>query len=291
MPTCEFIDTFPAYLTYWDKVQHQSLEHQIEAWMSQYMSQWPELLEKQVEDYTAQGADWRQIAKRKVFPYLGARLFAMKKAHSNLLERCGPIYSIAQSKLGFESDVIFVIYVGIGCGAGWATLFRGSPAILFGLENIAECGWTDAEAIGGLVAHEFSHLVHYYWRQEYGKPMGSGPWWQLYEEGFAQYCESVILDTRVWHQIIENENWLEWCESHKGWLATEFLRYVDSGESVSPFFGSWLHLDGKSETGYFLGYKLIRKLQEALDLKDIALLDDVENHLRPLLERMAGFGG
>ena len=292
MPTCEFIDTFPAFLVYWDKAQYQCLDDQIEAWASEYMSQWPELLEKQIEDYTAQRLDWRQIAREKVFPYLGARLSALKEARSNLLEICAPIYLRAQDTLGFESDVIFVIYVGIGCGAGWVTPFRCSPAILFGLENIAECGWSDAEAITGLVAHEFGHLVHHHWRREHGKPIGSGPWWQLYEEGFAQYCESVILDTQSWHQASESDDdWLEWCQSHKGWLAKEFLRRVDTAESISAFFGSWLDIEGKSETGYFLGHALVKDLQKSLGLKGVALLDDIEGRLRPMLEKMANVGG
>jgi hypothetical protein len=96
--------------------------------------------------------------------------------------------------------VTFVIYVGIGCGAGWATTFGDSPAVLFGLENIAERGWEDPGTILGLVAHELGHLVHFAWRLRGGKSAGSGPWWQLYEEGFAQECESRILDTGAVHQ-------------------------------------------------------------------------------------------
>jgi hypothetical protein len=290
MPTCEIIDTLPAFRVYWDKVQHQCLDDQIDAWASEYMSQWPELLKKQLEDYTTQGLDWQQIAKEKVFPYFRTRLSAMKEAHSNLLGICAPIYLKAQHVLDFENDVIFVIYVGIGCGAGWATTFRGSPAILFGLENIAECGWSNAEAIIGLVAHEIGHLVHHNLRRAHGKSIGSGPWWQLYEEGFAQYCESVILDTQSWHQASESD-WLEWCQSHKGWLAQEFLHRVDTAEPISAFFGSWVDIKGKSETGYFLGHVLVKYLQEGLGLKGVALLDDIESYLRPTLERMADVGG
>ena len=33
-------------------------------------------------------------------------------------------------------------------------------------------------------------------------------------------------------------------------LTAEFLRTVDAGEPVSPFFGSWLEICGKSQTGY-----------------------------------------
>lgn len=288
--SCEFVDTFPTFLTYWADAQHKPLADQIESWATRYMAQWPELLAKQIEDYSMQNLDWRQIAQEKVFPYLTERLPAMQQAYQNLLELCEPIYSRAQQVLAFDSKAIFVIYVGIGCGAGWATTFRDSPAILFGLESIAECGWSDTAAITGLIAHEVGHLVHRYWREQHGKPIGSGPWWQLYEEGFAQNCESLILGSETWHQASEGE-WLDWCQSNKGWLATEFLRTADAGKPISSFFGSWLDIRGKSETGYFLGYKVITELEKRFSLKEIALLENIEVHLRPVLLQMIERGG
>jgi hypothetical protein len=292
MSTCEFIDTFPVFLTYWTEVQGKPLDDQIEGWAREYMSLWPELLAKQTEDYSSQNLDWRQIAREKVFPYLTERLPAMHQAHQNLLELSEPLYSRAQQVLAFESKAFFVIYVGIGCGAGWVTPFRGSPAILFGLENIAECGWSDPEAITGLVAHEIGHLVHHHWRTQHARSIDSGPWWQLYEEGFAQHCKKLIMDSDTWHQASSDDSgWLDWCQSHKGWLAAEFLKTVDAGKPVSAFFGSWFEISGKSETGYFLGYEAIKELEKRFDLKEIALLENIEVYLRPVLEQMVKHGG
>ena len=285
---CEFVDTFPAFLAYWAKVHDKPLSEQIERWVTEYMALWPELLAKQTEDYSVQNLNWREIAREKVFPYLAERLPAMHQAHQHILASAEPLYSRAQQVLAFESKVILVLYVGIGCGAGWATTFRGSPAILFGLENIAECGWSGPETIAGLVAHEIGHVVHRHWRALHGKSIGSGPWWQLYEEGFAQRCESLILDSDTWHQASggNDDDWVNWCRSHKGWLAAEFIEMVDSDESVSPFFGSWFEIRGRRETGYFLGYEVIKELEKRFDLKEIALLENVEAHLRPILEQM-----
>ena len=111
---CELIDTFPAFLTYWAKVQDTSLDDQIEGWVTNYMASWPELLAKQIEDYSSQNLDWRQIAREKVFPYLTERLPAMQQVRQNLLALCQPIYARAQQVLPFDSKAIFVIYVGIG---------------------------------------------------------------------------------------------------------------------------------------------------------------------------------
>lgn len=284
---CRWIDAFPAFLAWWERARGWPLEEQIEGWATEYMARWPELLAKQVEDYAAQGLDWRQVARERVFPYLAARLPAMRKAYQNLLEVGEPVGCRAQEVLGFEGIVVLVLYGGIGCGAGWATLLDGEPAILLGLENIAECGWSGREAIRGLVAHEMGHQVHQWWRTQDGKPAGRGPWWQLYEEGFAQYCEALLLGAGNWHQANGCEGWLEWCRAHKGWLAAEFLRTVDAGQPVHAFFGSWFEIEGMKETGYFLGYEVVRELARGLDWQAIALLEDVEGHLRPVLARYA----
>ena len=285
----EIVDTFPAFLAYWERVQDAPLDARIETWAADYMSRWPELLEKQLDDYAAQGEDWRQIARERVFPFLGERLAAMREAHENLLQVCAPTYAAARRTLGFESDVAFAIYVGIGCGAGWATRFHGTLAVLFGLETVAECGWSGRRVISGLVAHEIGHLVHEHWRAQHGQVQGSGPWWQLYSEGFAQRCESLILERESWHMRGGNygADWLDWCREHVGWLAAEFLRMVDAGQSVRPFFGSWFEVRGRRQCGYFLGRELVRQLEVSSSLREIALLDSRDARLRRELEKLA----
>ena len=286
---CHVIDTFSEFQRFWAGVQGKPLEAQIGGWASEYMSQWPELLEKQQGDYSSQNEDWRQIAREKVFPFLAERLPAMREAHENLLASFVPVYSKAREVLRFESDVVVVIYVGIGCGAGWVTPFRGLPAILFGLENIAECGWSGTQSITSIVAHEIGHLVHDHWREQSGKPRGSGPWWQLYSEGLAQRCEHLILGKDTWHESvgINEDDWMGWCQDHVDSLATEFLRVVDAGESVRPFFGSWYDIRGRKQCGYYLGHELIRELEAGMSLREIALLDDVEKSFRPILQGIA----
>jgi len=84
------------------------------------------------------------------------------------------------------------------------------------------------------------------------------------------------------------KHWYEWCEQNIGWLAAEFLRRIDQGEDMRPFFGSWFDLRGQKQTGYFLGHELIRTLQKKMSLHEVALLTDIESHLRPLLIQLAG---
>src|SRR5512139_2993205 len=177
MSHLEVIDTFPAFQSFWADAQGKSLEEQIDLWEAGYMCGWPELLELQVQDYTEQSLDWKQIAKEKVFPFLQERLPAMQEARSNLLRVSADLYSKAEQILNFNASTYFVIYVGIGCGAGWVTPYQTKCSILFGLENIAECGWSDSESITGVVAHEIGHLAHFVLRAQDNKLPGSGPWW------------------------------------------------------------------------------------------------------------------
>ncbi|MBN2006868.1 MAG: hypothetical protein JXA21_26175 [Anaerolineae bacterium] len=283
----ELLDTFPAFEAFWKASQYAPLDVQIARWAGEYLAPWPELLDKQVADYAESDLDWRQVAAERVFPNMAKRLPAMCEARRNLSELCIPVYARAQKALDFDSPAVFVLYVGLECGAGWVTTFHDTPAILFGLEAIAECGWSDANLISGLVAHEIGHLAHHYWRAQHEKPLGDGPWWQLYEEGFAQRCDCLIMETHIPHEARADGEWLPWCRAHRAWLAARFLETIDASEPVMPFFGSWFEIEGKRQTGYFLGGEAIQELEKHFGLKEIALLDDVETWLRPILEQWA----
>jgi hypothetical protein len=102
----------------------------------------------------------------------------------------------------------------------------------------------------------------------------------------------VILGKATWHMRsgYNDADWLDWCQSHMPWLSAEFLRRVDGGEPVRPFFGSWFELRGRKQCGYFLGTQLIKELEERMDLREIALLDDWGTQFRNLLERRTPLG-
>lgn len=287
-PHLQIIDIFPEFLSFWQQVHSLSFTEQIERWDTVYMQPWPELRQKQIACYADEGDDWLSMAREHVFPFLSERSASMHVAHENLLGICADVYGRCQQTLHFDSDLNVVIYVGIGCGAGWATTYEGKRAILFGLENIAEEGWQAREALTGLMAHEVGHLAHFQWRQEAGAANEEGPWWQLYTEGFAQWCEHLVQGQPSWHmQLDKKGQWQRWCRSNLGWLAAEFLRCADKGESLRPFFGSWYDLQGYKQTGYFLGHELIKVMCQQLNLREIALLENVADQLRPLLTEIA----
>jgi len=284
----DIIDTLPAFMTYWTKARELDTEQRIDLWASEYLSPWPDLLAIQVEDYRSQGVDWRTIARTHIFPQLDSRLRSMLTARDHILEALPTVVEQVGSRYGALEELLCVIHVGLGCGAGWARTFRECPAVLFGLENIAECGWLSVEALRGLIAHEMGHLLLDHWRRSAGLACGQGSLWQLFEEGFAQ--QIALQDTGIWHQALgyEASDWLNWCEVNLQMLAKRYLEFVYQGTPVNAFFGSWSEVEGRSHIGVYLGCKLIQRLAQEHSLPEIAELVDVDDACFVQLKMMAG---
>lgn len=254
------------------------------------MEKYPELLSKQLHAYEEDKLDWNEIAK-KIFTSLPNRFMLMQKARDNIIHIYKHVYSKAVENLKLNFNITFVVYVGVGCGAGWATTYNGQPAILLGLENIAEEKWHTQQKLKGLISHEIGHLIHMKWRNEWKvfEEAEHDPIFRLYSEGFAQRCEHIILGKETWH-LAENRKWLSWCQQHKSWLAEEFLKRIESETSVKEFFGSWFSIQGKRQTGYFLGHDFIHALEDTYSLREIALLkeDDVRKLGLQYLKALSG---
>ncbi len=288
MPGANILDAFPAFETFWQEVRRERVSRQIERWEHEYMAPWPELLAKQKECYAVEGFDWRRVARKRVFPYLEERLPRMRALHEDLLDVLPRASARARKGIGIHFPLRFVIYVGIGCGAGWATTYGGKPACLFGLENAARehdgtDGWSRR-----VVAHEVAHLAPQAWRGARWEERPA-PWWSLYEEGFATYCERKV-EPHVFPMRTGREEWLPWCDGHRAWLARKFLRDVAARRSVRPFFGSWYNVRGHIETGYYLGSEVIHAWTDGLSLREIARLTKAEIRRRAR-ENLLHFAG
>lgn len=267
----KILDTFNDFVKYWTIASQKNTAQKLRLWQDVYMSKYPELLEKQIRNYEKEGFDWREIAVGKVFPRLNGYFPLMQEARENLLRICGSTYERTVRLLGINFPIFFVIYVGIGCGAGWATQYKAYPACLLGLEQIAKLGWHTKEKLKSLLAHEIGHLVHMTWRGgiEKSETCEEDPLFILYSEGFAKRCEYFILGKEAWNEA-NNENWVTWCKEHKRRLAKEYLYRTDSKKPVNDFFGDWLNIQGKKQTGYFLGWNFVLWLEKNHDLRDIA---------------------
>ena len=283
------MDAFPAFLKFWETGKNMPLEAQIEGWRIT-LADFPELLQKQIDTYALDGMNWRTAACEHVFPFLEERLPDMRKAHRLLPTVLSEVAKRAQPVLDCDLDILCVIYVGIGCGAGWATHYANQPAVLFGLENIAECGWANADSLSGLAAHEMGHLAHSTWREKAGLANGSGPWWMLYSEGFAQRCEQHILGQESWHMNGGSApDWLAACRENETRLAMLFLQAVEEAQPINHFFGSWYRVEGLAQTGYYLGREILRGWEEkGRSLGDLAVEKEFEYVMRTGLEALAG---
>jgi hypothetical protein len=281
------IDTFPDFEVYWKKYRHASSESQITGWVNEYMSKWPFLHKIQIKQYQSEGVNWKNLTKRRIFPELQNRLPNMRLARTRLHNEIEEVVTTACATLDVRIPIVAVIYVGIGLGAGWATKYRNKPALLFGLENIAEEGWTDVEEIRGLVAHEFAHLAHYFWREKVGKRFMSSPLWQLYCEGFADRLEVSIGSQNNSHRD-STDRGSAWFERNKQWLADQFLAHLKNNRNFKDFFGSWYQLRGHSQTGYVLGSAIVKQLEKDFSFQEIATIDHVSSRMKQGLHAIAG---
>lgn|GEM_PF-278053 len=292
MARLQVLDTLPAFERYWRGASSKPLEVQIDRWEHEYMAAWPELLEKLRRNYSELGVDWKHIAATRIFPHLPERMPRIRRLHRTLLRTLPDSWRRTQQVLNVDFPVRFLIYVGIGVGAGWATQYGGQPACLFGLENAAELASRKDAAMPGTVSHEVAHLAHDEWRRRRGLRgiVGpSGPFWQLYEEGFATECERRIEDPRSFRLRTGRADWLPWCTRHRAWLAAKFLRDAGARRSMRPFFGSWYNIRGHIDSGYYLGQEMVREWTETASLREVALLPEpaVRRKARLTLRRWA----
>ena len=160
-----------------------------------------------------------------------------------------------------DLDVTTVFYLGLCCGAGWATSLGGKPAVLLGAEKILELKWHDPDRMYALIAHEIGHL----WHQAMGGAFGQAHTveeraiFQLFSEGIAIWFEQCLYGRDDF--FLENhDGWLDWCQAHDREIRREYERRVQHEESVQDFFGDWMRYQGYSDVGYSLGTQLVRWL-------------------------------
>jgi len=292
--TPDLLDTWPAWQQVWARVANAPLEAQIDAWATDYMALYPTLFAKQVADYASAGLDWRAVARERVFPHLAARTPRMIAAHQAILRCHSDLTWCFRERLGADFTFLFVVYVGLECGAGWATMYEGLPACLLGLEAIANLGWESEDQIQGLIAHELGHLAHMVWRERAGvstlEESEAEPLFRLYSEGLASRAEQVIRGQDTQHLEDQDGEWLAWCRTHESWLAGEYLRRVDAGADVRDFFGSWFAIAGHSQTGYYLGHQVVQVLERQVPtLRALAVwpAEQVRQRVRAILQEMA----
>lgn len=286
------IDTYSQFSKYWEKAKHQNIRTQVDLWLNDYMTNYKELLKLLLEDYEKAGIDWKEIAANIVFPKIKIHAKELNSIRKRLLQLIPITYNKFTKFWGIEIDIVFVIYVGLYCGAGWAYEYKGKRAVLLDLIAIADLEWTSEEFLEGLLLHELTHLMHGYLRNLTPKQfekLEEDAVFLLYSEGYATRGEHLILNREIW-RMASNSSWLTWCRNNTNIIAKEYLKRIKEGKPVNDFFGSWLNFKGKSQVGYYLGHEFIKTLERKYDFKEIATLplNRVRSELIEFLGRASG---
>ncbi len=224
--------------------------------------------------------------ERDILPVLQAAYADKDKLYEAHNSFCKAVCGLAEKvreKLDCDLDTHIVLYLGLCSGAGWATDIDGVPAVLLGIEKIVELCWTDEKTVSALIYHELGHIWHYRTRtvRTELKSPAEKALWQLYSEGIAMYAEQLICGgENFYHQ--DKNGWLKWCTENRARLFGEFLKRVETGESVRCFFGDCNDFEGYSDVGYYLGCELVRSMVENRSLNEIANaeLSEIEKTLK-----------
>lgn len=281
----DLVDTFPDFLELWFEQVATSVDSIKELWLT-YMHPYPHLLQKQIQCYQKDGIDWSQLAKERVFPLYTVNLGRMQTAHDSV-KRSHRVLLQLNEEYRILPQPSLVIYVGIGCGAGWATTYDGRPAILTGLEKIAECNWQEPHLVTSLLAHEYGHLYQSNRRLHISEKDVKPQTMTLFREGFAQWFDHLVSGSESWSLCVRlnDATWPAWCAENSRLLASEYLEIIETNRPANAFFGDWLEVHGRKQVGYYLGHAFVESLRQRISMVQIAELVDVEGEVCQFLQK------
>ena len=275
-------------------------------WLNNYIKDTDtELYKIQKKSYEKHNMTFKDYPLENVFPHFIIDLEKMKKAAYNLKLVLDRAKKDIDNIIETEEDIFIVIYVGAGTGAGHVTKYKNKPAILFGLENIANLNWYKIDTLTGMIFHELGHIIHMIEREKYisstiKENIQSGKqnhenvlkkyedliWFRLYEEGTAQRFEHLLQGKETWHMDEMTEEgdsqWRAWINSNYSYICNTFYnRIKNENNKLSDLFGSDrensdCNFHGKIQVGYYIGAQMIKEWQKSLSLKEIMRLPKEE---------------
>ena len=267
----QIIDTFPQIVEY----KEDNIEFSLETYKTYANGISPSLYKKCFDDAS------RYDYEKDLMPVLNDALYRhfdrIESAHSSIAEIQSFLPEKASKLFDVDLDITILFYLGLCNGAGWATAMDGNPAILLGVEKIAELGWHDKDGMCDLICHETAHLLHFALRKDMPKPCQ--PIWQLYTEGFASRVSQLLYKEDFYHQ--NQEGWLSFCSENIRKIKQTYGKCLAKGESTNCFFGDWNTFMGQSNIGYYLGCEFVRELEKRYTVQNIAILttDAIEKEL------------
>jgi|LGVF01.2.fsa_nt_gb hypothetical protein len=254
-----------------------TVEDRIHTW-EKYIQCYPELEKKMKNDYTDNGIDWYEHARKKVFVDQPKDYEKMLIAYNYLQIITPTIVKRAEVKYGMNFDITVVYYAALQNSAGWVDTYDKKIAVLIGLDKIASLDWHNEKALETLIAHELMHAIHFQVRgidiidPEFKDiPYDQGIWY-LYEEGVAKYFEYSLSGHENGSR---GDSWFNACLEREEDLKVAYLNAL-TGEGVQNFYGDWYQVYGISDTGYFMGARMIEELNKEMSFESIACMSKVE---------------
>ncbi len=227
----------------------------------------PKLRDLCIQDYEQVNLSWERIALEKVFHRTHQDYVKMTNIHARLKVLIPHMKTRLMSFYPSLNAVRFVLYHGLGNGAGWAITYLHQPSILLGIDKIAALDWSSDEELMRLIAHEYMHLVHQHYRGElwHFQSAYEAAIMRLYIEGVASYYETELaaLPERL-------TRWEAQCEAVEAALKGHYLEILrQAGVGHERFYGDWHDIEGLSDVGYYLGKRMVESVLESYTFQEL----------------------
>ena len=138
-----------------------------------------------------------------------------------------------------------------------------------------------------LVAHEDAHAWH---RIVLGAVPGEDDAaWMAFSEGLATQVSRAVVPERpeddyFWYGHEGFEDWLPWCQEHRGELLARFRDELDTPGTANAFFGSGL-VEKRWRVGYYVADLLVAAMERPLPELVALPVDDARQAVRDALAK------
>lgn len=228
----------------------------------------PTLRDLCIQDSQEVNLSWETVALERVFHRTHQDYVKMTTVHARLKRLIPQMKDRLSAFYAPLKHVRFVLYHGLGNGAGWATNYLHVPSILLGIDKIAALDWSSDEELQRLIAHEYMHVVHQDIRGAF--PIFQDPKeeaiMRLYIEGVASFYETKLADLPE-----RLTRWEAQCQVLETRLKTHYQEVLHrGGEGYQVFYGDWHTVEGLSDVGYYLGKQMIQSILKTHDFMTLA---------------------
>lgn len=284
--TYTLVDATDAYFAFWDRHEHDPVDAQIDAFLTEVVAAHPELYAPSVIGLPKDQPQEEALRARlrahlpRVQPLLGAMRGARRDLDANL-GRYEASFLEAFDDFRYDGRVYITDSAGGFDGATRAV--EGREALLFGVDGIA-LHHPPGSDLGPFFHHELFHLYHQQMFEEQAAEMTRTIAMALWAEGLAVYVSERLNEGATFDDLLLTSEMVEQTDARLPELAADLAAHLNSGDRriyASYFLGA----DGgrvPKRCGYYIGLLVARRVGEGRTLKGLARL-----HGAPLVEEIA----